>query len=68
MSFSWLTLLFSSQIVTLSPTSFMLDYVKNVFNFEGTNLEYTCILKSNDVEIGAATSTEKLILFRGINA
>lgn len=59
MSFSWLTLLFSSQrVVTFSPTSFILDDVKNVFNLEDTNLEYASILKSNDVEIVAATSTE----------
>lgn len=66
MSFSWLTLLFSSQRVTFSPTSFIVDYLKNVFNLEDTHLEYASILKSNDVEIVAATSTETL--FRGVNA
>lgn len=68
MPFRWLTLLFSSQRITFSPTSFILDYVPNVFNLEDTNLEYSSILKSSDVETVAAISIEKLTLFRDINA
>lgn len=68
MPFSWLTLLFSSQRETFSPTSFMLNYVQNVFNLEDVNLEYASILKSSDVETVAAISIEKLTLFRGKNA
>ncbi|RLW13254.1 hypothetical protein DV515_00000105 [Chloebia gouldiae] len=41
------------------------DNVKNVFNLEDTNLEYASTLKSNDVEIVAATSTETDSLQRG---